>query len=121
MLAHQYINNIYSAAASLLEVFAAFSAILCPHCASSVWLDMQAVGVVCEKRPPGSQDTVLFNDTIFYNIAYGNVHATKQEVEEAARMADLEKVILRMPLGYETQVYCAYLNTSYVDLAFSSV
>jgi ABC-type transport system involved in Fe-S cluster assembly fused permease/ATPase subunit len=55
---------------------------------------------------------VLFNDTIFYNIAYGNVHATKQEVEEAARMADLEKVILRMPLGYETQVYSAYLYTS---------
>lgn len=47
---------------------------------------------------------MLFNDSIYYNIAYGNVYATKQDVEEAARMADLDKVIRRMPLGYETQV-----------------
>ena len=57
----------------------------------------RAIGVV-------PQDTVLFHDTIYYNIAYGRVGATRDEVEEAARAARLHDFILGLPDGYETQV-----------------
>jgi ATP-binding cassette subfamily B protein len=50
------------------------------------------------------QDTVLFNDTIFYNIRYGRSDASREEVEAAARAAHLHEFILRMPDGYETEV-----------------
>ena len=50
------------------------------------------------------QDTVLFNDTIYYNIRYGRPDATKEEVEAAARAAHIHDFILRMPDGYETEV-----------------
>jgi ATP-binding cassette subfamily B protein len=50
------------------------------------------------------QDLVLFNDTIYYNIAYGNPDATPEEVEEAAKQAFIHDQIMRMPDGYETQV-----------------
>jgi len=50
------------------------------------------------------QDTVLFNDTILYNIAYGRPEATRQEVEEAAKSARIHDFILSMPDGYETTV-----------------
>ncbi|KAM3173640.1 hypothetical protein ACTXT7_012128 [Hymenolepis weldensis] len=50
------------------------------------------------------QDTVLFHNTIFYNLKYGNLSATDDEVYDAARLADLEQAIERMPLRYETQV-----------------
>eukprot|EP00005_Dracoamoeba_jomungandri_P009021 CAMPEP_0174266332 /NCGR_PEP_ID=MMETSP0439-20130205/29743_1 /TAXON_ID=0 /ORGANISM="Stereomyxa ramosa, Strain Chinc5" /LENGTH=663 /DNA_ID=CAMNT_0015353223 /DNA_START=106 /DNA_END=2097 /DNA_ORIENTATION=+ len=50
------------------------------------------------------QDVVLFNDTIFYNIAYGNIHAGKEEVYNAAKIAHIHDAILAMPNGYETQV-----------------
>lgn len=50
------------------------------------------------------QDTVLFNDTIEYNIAYGRPGATREEVEQAARLAHLHDFILHMPDGYETRV-----------------
>ena len=50
------------------------------------------------------QDQVLFHDTIYYNIQYGKVDATAEEVFQAARMADLHNSILRMPKGYDTQV-----------------
>lgn len=43
------------------------------------------------------QDTVLFNDTIGYNIAYGDLNAGDAEVEEAARKAQLDGSIARMP------------------------
>jgi ABC-type transport system involved in Fe-S cluster assembly fused permease/ATPase subunit len=56
-----------------------------------------AIGVV-------PQDTVLFNDTIRYNIAYGRPAASPAEVEEAARLAQLHDFILTLPLGYETKV-----------------
>jgi ABC-type transport system involved in Fe-S cluster assembly fused permease/ATPase subunit len=56
-----------------------------------------AIGVV-------PQDTVLFNDTIRYNIAYGRPSATPAEIEEAARLAQLHDFILTLPLGYETKV-----------------
>ncbi len=56
-----------------------------------------AIGVV-------PQDTVLFNDTIRYNIAYGKDGATQAEIEEAAKAAQIHDFILSLPEGYETAV-----------------
>jgi ATP-binding cassette, subfamily B, heavy metal transporter len=50
------------------------------------------------------QDTVLFNDTIRYNIRYGRWDASNAEVEEAARLAQIDNFIRMAPKGYETQV-----------------
>ncbi|XP_063242497.1 iron-sulfur clusters transporter ABCB7, mitochondrial [Bacillus rossius redtenbacheri] len=50
------------------------------------------------------QDSVLFHDTIFYNLQYGNMAKSKEEVMDAARMADLHDTIMRWPHGYETEV-----------------
>ena len=50
------------------------------------------------------QDTVLFNDTIYYNIAYGNTEATKEEVIDAAKNADIHNFISILPDGYDTLV-----------------
>ena len=50
------------------------------------------------------QDTVLFNDTIRYNIRYGRWDASDAEVEEAARQAQIDGFIGRTPKGYETEV-----------------
>ena len=57
----------------------------------------QIIGVV-------PQDTVLFNDTIYYNIAYGNTKATKEEIVNAAQNADIHDFISTLPDGYETIV-----------------
>ena len=57
----------------------------------------QAIGIV-------PQDTVLFNDTVEYNIAYGKPGATHEEVEEAARAAHIHDFIASTPLGYDTMV-----------------
>jgi ABC-type transport system involved in Fe-S cluster assembly fused permease/ATPase subunit len=50
------------------------------------------------------QDTVLFNDTIRYNIRYGRWEASDSEVEEAARLAQIDTFIRMSPKGYETEV-----------------
>ena len=50
------------------------------------------------------QDTVLFNDTIRYNIAYGRDGATQAEIEAAARSAQIHEFIESLPKGYDTQV-----------------
>ena len=50
------------------------------------------------------QDTVLFNDTIYYNIAYGNTNSTKEEVISAAKNADIHDFITSLPDVYETIV-----------------
>jgi ATP-binding cassette subfamily B protein len=50
------------------------------------------------------QDTVLFNDTIFYNIQYGRPEATRAEVEAAARAAHIHDLITSLPDGYESEV-----------------
>ena len=50
------------------------------------------------------QDTVLFNDTIRYNIRYGRWEASNTEVEEAARLAQIDGLIRLAPKGYETEV-----------------
>jgi ATP-binding cassette subfamily B protein len=56
-----------------------------------------AIGIV-------PQDTVLFNDTIQYNIRYGHVTATDEEVKEAARLAQIDGFIQQLPLGYKSLV-----------------
>jgi len=50
------------------------------------------------------QDTVLFNDTIGYNIRYGRWDATQAEIEEATRLAQIDHFIASLPEGYETSV-----------------
>jgi ATP-binding cassette subfamily B protein len=50
------------------------------------------------------QDTVLFNDTILYNIRYGRWDASHEEIEEAAKFAQIDKFIKSLPDGYETSV-----------------
>ncbi len=50
------------------------------------------------------QDTVLFNDTIAYNIRYGRADATDAEVHEAARLAQIDRFIESVPGGYSAQV-----------------
>jgi ABC-type transport system involved in Fe-S cluster assembly fused permease/ATPase subunit len=50
------------------------------------------------------QDTILFNETIAYNIAFGKAGSTREEVEEAARLAHLHEFIMTLPDGYETLV-----------------
>ncbi|MDY0011564.1 MAG: ABC transporter ATP-binding protein/permease [Rhodocyclaceae bacterium] len=56
-----------------------------------------AIGIV-------PQDTVLFNDTLLYNIQYGRPEASREEVAEAARAAQLDAFIARLPDGLETRV-----------------
>lgn len=50
------------------------------------------------------QDTVLFNDSILYNIAYGNPGADRDEIIEAARAARIHDFVMSLPDGYDTQV-----------------
>ncbi|NBW53692.1 MAG: ABC transporter ATP-binding protein/permease [Betaproteobacteria bacterium] len=57
----------------------------------------QAIGIV-------PQDTVLFNDTVYYNIAYGRPTATREEVEQAAAAARIHDFIVSTPQGYNTMV-----------------
>ncbi len=56
-----------------------------------------AIGVV-------PQDTVLFNDTIGYNIAYGRPGASQDQIEHAARLAQVHDFVLKLPDGYNTRV-----------------
>jgi len=56
-----------------------------------------AIGIV-------PQDTVLFNDTIYYNIAYGRPEATREDILRAAQSAHLHHFIASLPLGYDTMV-----------------
>ena len=56
-----------------------------------------AIGIV-------PQDTVLFNDTVFYNIQYGRPSATPSEVEDAARLAQIHDFVMDLPDGYNARV-----------------
>ena len=56
-----------------------------------------AIGIV-------PQDTVLFNDTVFYNIQYGRPSATPSEVEDAARLAQIHDFVMSLPDGYNARV-----------------
>ncbi len=57
----------------------------------------QSIGIV-------PQDTVLFNDTIAYNIAYGRPGASEADIQSAARAAQMDQFIAHLPEGYQTQV-----------------
>ena len=57
----------------------------------------RAIGIV-------PQDTVLFNDSIYYNIAYGRPDATREEIIAAARAAHIHTFVESLPQGYDTQV-----------------
>lgn len=50
------------------------------------------------------QDSVLFHDTIRHNVSYGNLSKPQEDIENAARMADLHESIVSWPKGYETEV-----------------
>jgi len=50
------------------------------------------------------QDTVLFNDTVKYNIAYGRIGANESDIKEAARLAQIDKFIIELPMGYDAMV-----------------
>jgi ATP-binding cassette subfamily B protein len=74
-----------------------------------IWLDGQNIQEVTQASLRKSigivpQDTVLFNDTIAYNIAYGDPKASIEAVHEAARAAQMDGFIRHLPEGYETQV-----------------
>jgi ATP-binding cassette subfamily B protein len=56
-----------------------------------------AIGIV-------PQDTVLFNDNIYYNVAYGRPEATKAEVEQAAKLGHIHDFVVGLPDGYKTMV-----------------
>jgi ABC-type transport system involved in Fe-S cluster assembly fused permease/ATPase subunit len=56
-----------------------------------------AIGIV-------PQDTVLFNDTLYYNLAYARIDASREDIAAAARMAQLHDFIAALPAGYETVV-----------------
>ena len=77
--------------------------------AGQILIDGQDIRTVTQKSLRATlgivpQDTVLFNDSITYNIAYGRPGATKEEIEQAARMAHIHDFILAMPDGYQTMV-----------------
>ncbi len=68
--------------------------------------DLRSVTQASVRRAIGivPQDTVLFNDTVAYNIAYGRTGATQAEIEDAARAARIHDFIASTPLGYATRV-----------------
>ncbi len=77
--------------------------------AGSVTIDRQDIRDVTQdslRRAIGMvpQDTVLFNDTIYYNIAYGCDGCTPKDIERAAAMAQIDTFIKSLPQGYETMV-----------------
>jgi ATP-binding cassette subfamily B protein len=75
----------------------------------SISIDGQKLGDVTQESLRGAigmvpQDTVLFNDSIAYNIRYGRWEATEEEVFEAARTAQIDDFIRSLPQGYKSQV-----------------
>ena len=75
----------------------------------SVQIDGQDIRKVTQKSLRASigivpQDTVMFNDSVYYNIAYGRPGASRDEVEKAARLAHIHDFITAMPDGYKTMV-----------------
>ncbi len=77
--------------------------------AGSVQIDRQDIRDITQESLRAAigivpQDTVLFNDSIYYNILYGRTDASSAEVEQAARMARIHDFIMDLPDGYETGV-----------------
>ncbi len=79
-----------------------------PSSGSVVWdgIDLKQASLSSLRRQIAlvTQETVLFNDTVRHNIAYGKPDATDAEIEEAARIALAHDFILEMPKGYDTTV-----------------
>jgi ATP-binding cassette subfamily B protein len=74
-----------------------------------ILIDGQDISIVTQKSLRAAigmvpQDTVLFNDTIRYNIRYGRPDATDEEVEAAARLAQVHDFVMSLPKGYESMV-----------------
>jgi ATP-binding cassette, subfamily B, heavy metal transporter len=74
-----------------------------------IYIDGQAINQVTQtslRRAIGivPQDTVLFNDTIGYNIAYGQPGCSQEQIEDAAKTAHIHDFIMRLPQGYQTMV-----------------
>lgn len=69
-------------------------------------IDLRDVKIASLRRQIAlvTQETVLFNDTVLHNIAYGKPEATREEIEEAARVAFAHDFIMELPQGYETVV-----------------
>ena len=69
-------------------------------------IDLRDVKIASLRRQIAlvTQETVLFNDTVLHNIAYGKPEATREEIEEAARVAFAHDFIMELPRGYETVV-----------------
>lgn len=77
--------------------------------AGSIKIDRQDVREVTQQSLRANlgivpQDTVLFNDTIYYNIAYGRPTATSEDVERAAKLAAIHDFVVSTPQGYQTRV-----------------
>ncbi len=75
----------------------------------SITIDGQEIRDVQQKSLRGQigvvpQDTVLFNTTIAYNIAYGNMDASQDDIIQAAKLAKIHDFIISLPDGYETEV-----------------
>ena len=75
----------------------------------NIYLNNQSIQEVTQASLRGAmgvvpQDTVLFNDSIRYNIGYGNTEASEAEIMQAARLANLEHFIRQLPEGYDTIV-----------------
>lgn len=75
----------------------------------SISIDGQDTRLVTQKSLRAAigivpQDTVLFNDTVYYNIAYGDPTASPAEVEEAAKLAKIHDFIMSLPDGYQSKV-----------------
>jgi ABC-type transport system involved in Fe-S cluster assembly fused permease/ATPase subunit len=71
-------------------------------CAVCSWLSLAE-----KSKSPNtqSQDTMMFNESIYYNIAYGNTNATEEEVYKAAKLARVHDAIMGMPQQYATPVF----------------
>src|SRR3954467_15849231 len=74
-----------------------------------ILIDGQDIAEVTQESLRGAigmvpQDTVLFNDTIGYNVQYGRAEASEAEVQRAARLAQIDRFIVSSPQGYETPV-----------------
>ena len=69
-------------------------------------IDINRLNIADLRRKIGvvSQDTLLFNDTVSNNIAFGNKEATPQQIQQAARLAGADGFITKLPLGYQTNI-----------------
>lgn len=77
-------------------------------------LDIRTVNLRSLRQQVGivTQDAILFDDTVYNNIAYGNKRAKKEDIERVAKLADAHEFILKLPNGYHTRIGEAGLKVS---------